>query len=182
MKYCLLFLLFTLQIACSRQKPNFALLVAASSDDVEGVEKALRDGADINSTTADGKTPLMHAAMMGSGNAVHFLVQKKAELNHQDRSGRTALMYALAGDSKIAIELIRAGADVSIKDELGTTALMNTTDPQVKELIKKAGGKEINWVLPSRKRSSMDEFALWFSVVVVVLGGLGYVLYRIRNR
>ena len=159
MKYCLLLLVFASHIACSRQgipklspqeMADRALLLAASSNDVEGMKRALKSGANINSTTpclaAD--TPLMCAAMQGHVEAVRFLIANKADLNRTNWSGTTALMYSALLCPENAIQLVKAGADVNIKDFDGRTALMNATDPEIKKLIKEAGGKEIDWVPP----------------------------------
>jgi len=149
MKYSIFIILLSSVLAFSQQmKPNDALRVAASANDIEGMKQALASGADINSTTFDGKTPLILAAFLGHLESVRFLIAQKAVINHRDSTGETALIYAVVAEPEIASELIKAGADVNVKDNDGRTALMHTTNPDLKKRIKDAGGNEIKWVNP----------------------------------
>jgi hypothetical protein len=154
MKLFLLVLIVMSNLAICKQSPSdAALTLAAASNDLEGIKRALQSGADINSTTIDGRTPLIHAAILGRENAVRLLIQNKADLNHRDISGQTALMYAVVVEPKVAIQLITAGADVKIKDNQGGTALLNTMDPVLKRIIIEAGGEEIRPGTPSTARA-----------------------------
>jgi ankyrin repeat protein len=151
MKYFILVLLFTSHLAfCQQTSPDDALTIAASANDVAGMKRALGNGADINSAPygSGGRTPLMQAVTMGSLDAVRFLIEKKADLNRKDMGGRTALIYAAGLQPEIATALIKAGADVNVKDKLNYTALLNETKPEIKKLMKDAGAKEIKWENP----------------------------------
>ncbi len=48
----------------------------------------------INSTCKDGKTPLMHASIVGNSDIVKYLVNQGANINAVDNSGYTSAMYA----------------------------------------------------------------------------------------
>jgi uncharacterized protein len=66
-----------------------------------------------------------------------ILIEKGADLNIQDNSGRTALMLAIALNKKeIAKNLIMEGADINIKDNAGITALKQALDKQQSEIAK----------------------------------------------
>jgi hypothetical protein len=143
MKYILLLFLLVSRVGLSQQvSPNDALRRAASGNDVAGIRIALEQGAQIDSTTPDGKTPLMHAAFLGHLDAIQFLVQRKADLNRRDAAGRTALMLAAGAHPEVVVALIGAGADVKIKDAEGRTALMNETDSHIRTLIEEAARKQ----------------------------------------
>ncbi|MBR3502332.1 MAG: ankyrin repeat domain-containing protein, partial [Alphaproteobacteria bacterium] len=68
-------------------------------------------------------TPLM-AAVTNEWNKdiIAILIKAGADVNLQDRSGKTALFYAAAYDcNKIISQLLAAGADTDIKDFDGLT-------------------------------------------------------------
>lgn len=148
LKYFVLILLFTsLSVFSQQVSPNNALTCAAATNDVEGMKRALESGADINSAPSGsgGKSPLMQATFFGQLDAVQFLIEKKADVNHRDAAGSTALIYAAGFHPEIAAALIKAGADVDIKNYDGFTALLKERNPEIKKLLKDAGAKEIKW-------------------------------------
>jgi ankyrin repeat protein len=68
---------------------------------------------------------LMRAALTGQAAAISALVDKGADVNAKDQSGRTALMEAAFGGHVETVQaLIERGADVNAKDHSGWTALM----------------------------------------------------------
>jgi len=76
--------------------------LAAASNLVRALIAA---GADVNHADADGRTPLMMAAMHGWEGAVKELLAAKALAASRDREGLSAIDYA--GDSAI-VELLKA--------------------------------------------------------------------------
>ena len=77
---------------------------------------------------ANGWTPLMVAAHHGSLEVAEWLLRAGARLDHQNRRGTSALMYAqtraqLTGDLAMARMLITAGADKSLRDQHGLAAI-----------------------------------------------------------
>ena len=68
-------------------------------------------GADVNAAGADGRTPLMMAAMQGWAGVVKVLLAKKAAVNARDREGRLAIDYADPGNLEIASLLQKAGSE-----------------------------------------------------------------------
>ena len=111
----------------------------------------LSDGANVNAVNDFGKTPLMTAAQFDKVGAVSLLIAAGASVNEQSfapgriphndaqageagdvgceayhilHGSRTALIYAAANASLAIIrELLAAGADKTLKDSLGLTAL-----------------------------------------------------------
>jgi len=76
----------------------------------------------------NGWTPLMVAAYHGSTEVASWLISAGATLGHQNRRGKTALMYAkshaeISGNLQIVEALLRAGADTAAKDQDGLTVL-----------------------------------------------------------
>ena len=69
-------------------------------------------------------TPLLKAAHSGNCKEVHSLLQKGADVNFIDRSGKTALSVASGeGHVKIVHDLINCGAEVNTRDANGCTPL-----------------------------------------------------------
>ena len=80
---------------------------------------------DLNATDDDGMTALMHAAAHGHYKASGLLVgSDDSTINAQDSSGKTALMYAAGvGSNNIVKMLLKKGADPSVTDNHGQTAV-----------------------------------------------------------
>jgi hypothetical protein len=69
-------------------------------------------------------TPLLKAAHSGNCKDVHSLLQKGADVNFIDRTGRTALSVASGeGHVKIVHDLINCGAEINTRDSTGCTPL-----------------------------------------------------------
>lgn len=66
---------------------------------------------------------------------IQSLIKKRANLNHQDPLGKTALHYAVSKQrNDIIAELIKAGANVHLKDENELTPLMQLVSDDKSEL------------------------------------------------
>lgn len=87
----------------------------------------LKAGAKVNDVSQDGETALMLAARHGTADVLQTLLAAHATINAKTKKGQTALMYVIEGynDNKLesAKLLLKSGADVSIKDNEGQTAL-----------------------------------------------------------
>lgn len=84
-----------------------------------------RQVADVDVSTATGKTALMAAASYGSPSLVETLVERGAAVNNRNRGGGTALTYAAWSGNKDTLRvLIGAGADLNMQSNNGWTALM----------------------------------------------------------
>ena len=84
-------------------------------------------GADINRVDKNGSTPLSWAVAVSDVASVNLLIQHGAKLNHKKKNGDTPLHVAIKGlrvvHSQIAIDLIKAGADVNALDGKGNSPL-----------------------------------------------------------
>lgn len=121
-----------------------ALCDAIDAGDRAAVEKALADGADVETgigageATTAGRTPLIHAVVAKRKELVELLVARGARLEHGDAAGHTPLMYsALTKDVEIADVLLRLGARVDAKDddERGAIDYVEDSEPVAKRLV-----------------------------------------------
>src|SRR5215472_8241927 len=80
-------------------------------------------GAGANSRDARGSTPLMHAAAIGSLEAMKILLQAGADVNAKNGLDTTALIWGALDPAKVRI-LVEAGANVNARSRLGRTPLL----------------------------------------------------------
>jgi len=94
---------------------------------LQQIEEAINDGANINARNEDQETPLMWAAW---GNpdpeVIAFLVKAGADIKAKDKEGDAPLMFAAISNSsaKIITALVEAGADVNAQNDKGSTPLI----------------------------------------------------------
>jgi ankyrin repeat protein len=107
-----------------------ALAIAAINNDLETLKVVLAGGADPNVKIGfDNGSALISAAQLGFVEIVRALIEAKAEVNHANSRGWTALITTVAlgnGDkdhTAIVDALIKAGADADIKDRSGRKAI-----------------------------------------------------------
>ncbi|KAK6495338.1 hypothetical protein TWF481_003362 [Arthrobotrys musiformis] len=89
------------------------------------VDVLLKSGIDTRNQNRDGMNALHIAADRRLSHAVNSILSSgmAIDVNTQDGIGRTALHYAMGDSTGIAETLIRVGADPSIRDKEGHTAL-----------------------------------------------------------
>jgi len=101
---------------------DFNLIMAADRGDSVSVRMLLKRGADINTTTIDGVTPLMYAAQNGMFSMVKLLADSGADLNKVPFNGVTALIVSAQQNFyEIAEYLVEKGANLDVRDEYGVT-------------------------------------------------------------
>ena len=101
-----------------------AVVRAAEAGDVDGLQKALAAGADVNARDEEGWTALMYVTDQGSMLLVELMLAAGADPNIRLADGATALFIAVVrGHTEIVTLLLEAGADPNIRLADGATAL-----------------------------------------------------------
>ncbi len=115
-----------------------ALIIASSAGNRAMVGMLLKKGADPNKSN-EGYTAINYAAGSGYTEVVKALIEGGANINQVHVDGTTPLINAsIGGNAALVKLLIDMGADISIKDPGGKTALDYAKNKQVKELLEKA--------------------------------------------
>ncbi|MBT4922374.1 MAG: hypothetical protein HON23_05110 [Rickettsiales bacterium] len=99
----------------SQESLRRELIRAVERGDLEGVERLLDRGADVNKARiTDGSTPLSIAASNGHTELVQLLLDRRADVNKATKGGVTPLVYAaFNGHAEVAKLLLDRGADVN---------------------------------------------------------------------
>jgi ankyrin repeat protein len=112
------------------------LMLAALKGYLPLVKKLVANDADVNKP---GWTPLHYAATGGHVPILEFLLDESAYIDAESPNGTTPLMMAAMYGSPEAVKvLIQAGADLTLKNQLGMTALdfaVRGQRPNARELI-----------------------------------------------
>ncbi|XP_062844265.1 ankyrin repeat domain-containing protein 34C [Trichomycterus rosablanca] len=136
------------------------LITAAELGKLRLVRLLVEGGAQINERNQRGETPLLAACRAlradQSGNTnslrlIRFLLQHHADPNAQDKAGHTPLMYVCMerAGAEVAAALISAGADPTIEDYTGASALVYAINARDQDTIQvlldacKARGRDI---------------------------------------
>jgi len=94
------------------------------------------DPNSVNETNRSGFTALHQAAHAGEEYVIEALLEGKANINAKCKDGCSPLMYASAqGFTEIIEQLYRAGADLTIQDLDGDTALAVGRNKKTKKLL-----------------------------------------------
>ncbi|KAK4875083.1 hypothetical protein RN001_011505 [Aquatica leii] len=98
------------------------LWCAAVSGKLPVVECLLHHGADINSVSDTGSTPVRSACFMTHLEVVHYLVEHGADINRANYNGGTCLINSVQS-VVLCRFLLKHGADVNARDIQSKTAL-----------------------------------------------------------
>ncbi len=97
------------------------LMMAVFKGQVELAQQLIKQGADVNKT---GWTPLHYAATAGNTQLVKMLLESYAYIDAESPNKTTPLMMAAHYGTPGAVKLLlEEGADVSLKNDLGLTAI-----------------------------------------------------------
>ena len=129
-----------LNVEARNAKDESPLMMAAIKGDVEAVKALIARDADVNKT---GWTPLHYAA---SGTSEHqvamvqLLLEHHAYIDAASPNGSTPLMLAAQyGPREVALLLLEQGADPTIKNQLGLTAVQFARRAERQELVQEIG-------------------------------------------
>ncbi|CAE8597831.1 unnamed protein product [Polarella glacialis] len=111
-----------------------ALMHGAAGCHHKVCELLVEASADINKVESNGRSVLMYATDAASGASAFdsarareicvLLLERQAEVDIQDSNGCTALLLAsIAGSTALLPELLKAGADTTLRDCYGSTAV-----------------------------------------------------------
>lgn len=118
--------------------PNYTLWAAGMRDDPAALELLLGAGADVDQTLHY-DTPFFDAAKAGHWRSAKVLLEHGADVNYQDRRGRTAMhaMLERGYDAKDFQLLKKYGARGDLQNESGKTVaeiMSRKRDPAFKKL------------------------------------------------
>ncbi len=125
-------------------KGQTVLYVAILQNRMSNIKKLIEKGADPDKPDADGAVPISEHALapLADLEVVKLLLSKTKNINLPERDGSTVLMYAAQNtkmprsDLKEIIRLLlEKGADKTMKDEDGLTALDRAKKAKNKEAI-----------------------------------------------
>lgn len=103
---------------------NYNLMIASSNGYISEIERLTGKGADVNSETSEGVTPLIFAVLNNRLEAVIELLKHNPVIDKITSNFETPLLIAVKNDNTgISEVLIRAGADVDLPDKHGATPL-----------------------------------------------------------
>jgi ankyrin repeat protein len=126
MKKTYIFLtLIILQLSIYAQSDlDFKLLIAADKSDNDSVLSLLKAGANPNTKTWEGVTPLMYASENGNIEICKSLISNGADVNIQPNWGSNALIAASQYNHPDVVELLILNeAKFNLKDDLGYNAI-----------------------------------------------------------
>lgn len=115
---------------------DFDLILAAEAGDESKVIDFINQGADVNTQTLDGVTPLMYAAEKGYYSICRILILHGANIDRQPGIGPPALIGAVKANKVSLVELlIQNGGNINISDRHGATSLHYAAAYQLNDII-----------------------------------------------
>jgi len=100
-----------------------ALFVQIRQGDFQGIAASLKNPSLLESRDEGSNTPLMHAAFYLDAKTVGRFLKEGAEPNATNKTGATALMWAVSDEEKVRV-LLQQGAKVNAISDAGNTQLI----------------------------------------------------------
>ena len=117
--------------------PQTKLWRAVYTRNIELLQTALEEGADVNAKDKIGSTPLQMSAEHGHLEVVRALIEARAEVNAKTNCGWFTLHWSAAkGHLEVVRALIEAGADVNVKADDGWTPLHMSASNQLLDIAR----------------------------------------------
>lgn len=114
------------QPAVSPPPEELAMIIAASTGNLEAVKRLVSKGMDIDHRDFTGNTPLIYAARYARVELVQYLLRRGADVNASTHWGTTALKASVRkGSLPVVRALLAAGADVDHLDNRHESALFD---------------------------------------------------------
>ena len=120
--FCVIAVAACLSIGAGAQSTADELIQDIRNNDLTALKSRLAKGAPVDTRDQRGTTLLMHAAALGSPEAVKLLLGNGADVNAKNDLEATALILG-AGNPEKARMLVEKGADVNASSKLGRTPL-----------------------------------------------------------
>lgn len=113
------------------------LHISVAKSDLEGIEKNIKNGSNINSLAGDGLGTLHWSIACQTTDSMNKLIELGANTNNQTTEGATALMNSAQSNKVEHLNLlIKSGADINAKDNRGFTALHRVCEMGNLEIVK----------------------------------------------
>src|ERR1035438_2887048 len=122
-EFCLVCVAACLSATAYSQSDVCELQQLIRNNDLAALKARLAKGAGVDARDRRGSTLLMHAAAVGSAEAVKLLLDSGADPNAKNDLEATPLILG-AGNAEKARMLVEKGADVNAHSKLGRTPLM----------------------------------------------------------
>ena len=116
-------LLALTSLVCAADVTSRDFYNAIRQNDLGQLRHMTASGADVNLRDARASTPLMHAAAIGSIEAMKILLKAGADVNAKNGLDATALIWGASDPAKVRL-LVEAGAGVNARSKIGRTPLL----------------------------------------------------------
>ncbi len=117
-------------------KVSMELTTAGSLGNVESVTRLLEQGADVNTSDANGVTPLIAAAYKNHVEVAQVLIDAGADVNKQDNTKQSAYLISTSdGYLELLKITLAAGANVHSLDSYNGTGLIRAADRGHVEIV-----------------------------------------------
>jgi ankyrin repeat protein len=139
-------------------KDESVLMLASLHGHLGLVQKLVDNDADVNKT---GWTPLHYAASRGHVPVIMYLLENSAYIDAESPNGTTPLMMAAMYGSPEAVKaLIQAGADPTLKNQLGLSALDFAVRGQRPNSIELMHAGLDRWAARQKRSSTIEPSAV----------------------